>query len=101
MNAALLAIRAIAAASLVAGMATLIDDDRGTPMPVRSYEETTTISDRVGEGWPGSHRRDEIVDRYGNRIEEAVGDYRVDPRGDIFERHSPATEIPRLAEPST
>jgi hypothetical protein len=42
-----------------------------------------------------------IIDRYGNQIEEAVGDYRVDPRGDIFERHSPATAVARLPAPSS
>ena len=42
-----------------------------------------------------------IIDRYGNQIEEAVGDYRVDPRGDIFERHSPATAVARLPPPSS
>jgi hypothetical protein len=99
MNAALLALRAVAAASVVAVMATWIDDERGTFTPARSYEETTAISDRLRDELP-SGDRDEIVDRYGNRIEEAVGDYRIDPRGDIFERHSPATEIPRLPDPS-
>src|SRR5688500_6613013 len=29
--------------------------------------------------------RDYLVDRYGNHVEKAVGDYRVDPGGDIFE----------------
>lgn len=61
---------------------------------------TTTISDVGGTPARGVHDRDVIVDRYGNPIEEAVGDYRVDPRGDIFERHSPATEIARLPDPS-
>lgn len=38
-------------------------------------------------------------DLYGNEIEDAVGDYRIDPRGDVYERHSPDTEVPRLPPP--
>jgi hypothetical protein len=33
------------------------------------------------------------IDVYGNEIDEAVGDYRVDPRGDMYERHSPDTAL--------
>jgi hypothetical protein len=40
-------------------------------------------------------------DLYGNEIEEAVGDYRIDVRGDIYERHSPETEVTRLTAPSS
>jgi hypothetical protein len=41
------------------------------------------------------------IDLYGNEIEDAVGDYRIDPRGDIYERHSPETEVTQLAAPSS
>jgi hypothetical protein len=41
------------------------------------------------------------IDRFGNRIDKAIGDYRVDPRGDIFEWHSPSTAVSRLADPSS
>ena len=48
-------------------------------------------------------RDDEVaqptVDLFGNEIDEAVGDYRVDIRGDIYERHSPDTEVPKLGPP--
>jgi hypothetical protein len=37
------------------------------------------------------------LDRYGNEIETAIGDYRVDPLGDMYERHSPDTALPQLA----
>jgi hypothetical protein len=43
----------------------------------------------------------ETLDRYGNVVERAVTDYRLDPTGDIYERHSPSTAIPRLGPPST
>ena len=36
------------------------------------------------------------VDVYGNEIQEAVGDYRVDRAGGMYESHSPDTEVPRL-----
>ncbi len=38
-------------------------------------------------------------DVYGNQIDEAVGDYRVDPRGDLFEQHSPDTALLKLGAP--
>jgi hypothetical protein len=39
------------------------------------------------------------IDRYGNEVDDAVGDYRIDSRGDEFEGHSPETEISRLTSP--
>lgn len=36
------------------------------------------------------------VDVYGNEIDDAVSDYRIDPRGDVYESHSPDTEVSRL-----
>ena len=47
---------------------------------------------------PGESRR---MDRYGNPIETANGDYRIDPRGEMYERHSPDTAVTRLPVPST
>ena len=61
---------------------------------------TTSIYSTADEPSYDSERRAFTVDRYGNQIEEAMGDYRVDPRGDIFERHSPTTAVPRLPDPS-
>ena len=40
------------------------------------------------------------IDLFGNEIERAVSDYRVDYTGDIYEAHSPDTAITRLAAPS-
>ena len=50
-----------------------------------------------------SYRRSESrrMDRYGNPIETANGDYRVDPHGELYERHSPDTAVTRLPVPST
>jgi hypothetical protein len=39
------------------------------------------------------------IDVFGNEVDEAVCDYRVDVRGDLYERHSPDTEVPRLRPP--
>jgi hypothetical protein len=44
--------------------------------------------------------RDAGFDLYGNQIEKAVTDYRIDVRGELYERHAPETEIPRLGAPS-
>jgi hypothetical protein len=33
------------------------------------------------------------IDVYGNEVDEAVGDYRIDPGGDLYERHSPDTAV--------
>jgi hypothetical protein len=40
------------------------------------------------------------VDLYGNEIEPAVSDYRIDFRGEVYERHAPDVEVTRLAPPS-
>jgi hypothetical protein len=40
------------------------------------------------------------VDLNGNEIDEAVGDYRVDTRGDMYERHAPDTALLHLSAPS-
>jgi hypothetical protein len=48
-----------------------------------------------------SHDPDSLsdIDVFGNTVDEAVGDYRVDVRGDLYERHSPDTEVPKLRPP--
>ena len=40
------------------------------------------------------------LDRFGNEVERAVGDYRLDDRGDIYEQHAPDTAVLELAPPS-
>lgn len=39
------------------------------------------------------------TDLYGNQIDSAVGDYRIDIRGDIYEHHDPDTAVTALAPP--
>lgn len=66
-------------------------------------DDTATVMDSLR---PDEARREiapqrKMIDRYGNEIERAISDYRVDYRGDIYERHSPDTAVPRLGPPST
>jgi hypothetical protein len=44
---------------------------------------------------------DQRFDLFGNEIEEAVEDYRLDLRGGLYERHSPETAVAKLGSPST
>jgi len=39
------------------------------------------------------------LDVYGNEIEDAITDYRIDTGGLVYERHSPETEVPHLGPP--
>ena len=41
------------------------------------------------------------TDIYGNRVERAVGGYRVDVRGDLYEEHNPDTAVLELGPPSS
>jgi hypothetical protein len=41
------------------------------------------------------------IDAYGNEVTEAVATYKLDSSGDVYEEHSPQTEVPRLASPKT
>lgn len=92
---------AMLAAGVIAGLESWMDEHRSERRSSMSFHDTAAISNggagELPDRWHGGSR----PDLYGNHIEEAVGDYRVDPRGGIFERHSPVTEVARLPEPST
>jgi hypothetical protein len=94
-----LVIRLIPAAIALVGWGMWNQEGQPSSPSYAFDQPNTTVSD-FSRSAPEVRSREFIVDRYGNRIEEAVGDYRVDPRGDIFERHSPATAVPRLPDPS-
>jgi hypothetical protein len=64
-----------------------------------STPTVSVVSDESSQA--GEDDEDFSIDRFGNRIDRAIGDYRVDPRGDIFEWHSPSTAVSRLADPSS
>lgn len=44
---------------------------------------------------------DPRVDLFGNEVEDALADYRIDVRGSVYERHSPETAVAFLGSPST
>jgi hypothetical protein len=99
MKSAPLVLRAILAVFALGAWQVWSEEGQPSPSGYALEEPNTTVSE-FSQGLAEVRRGEFIVDRYGNRIEEAVGDYRVDPRGDIFERHSPATAVPRLPDPS-
>jgi hypothetical protein len=62
---------------------------------------TTSVLDI---GAPASQQRDDDwaeprVDLNGNEVDAAVGDYRVDRRGEMYERHAPDTALIHLTAP--
>jgi hypothetical protein len=62
---------------------------------------TTSVIDSVTRALPA---RDEDwgnprIDLNGNEIDDAVSDYRVDRRGEMYERHAPDTALLRLSAP--
>ena len=61
----------------------------GEPAPRAAFDLFSAL-----EPAPESH-----LDVYGNEIEDAITDYRVDTQGAIYENHSPDTEVPRLGPP--
>jgi hypothetical protein len=67
--------------------------------------DTTSVLDEVAgvAVKPGPPRDDDWaeprVDLNGNEIDDAVGDYRVDRRGEMYERHAPDTALLHLGAP--
>ena len=41
------------------------------------------------------------VDLYGNEVADAIAKYGLDATGDLYELHSPQTELPRLKSPKS
>jgi hypothetical protein len=80
---------------------------QATPAPnaavvvVPARADTTSVLDEVVKS--GAVRDDDWaeprVDLNGNEIDDAVGDYRVDPHGEMYERHAPDTALTRLTAP--
>ena len=62
-----------------------------------SYQEPSPVEDLMGESGDADEVR---VDLYGNEIESAVSDYRVDFQGDLYESHAPEVAVAELAAPS-
>jgi hypothetical protein len=60
-----------------------------------------TISDTGTTPAPAPRSGGPRIDLYGNPIDRAVTDYRVDPRGALYERHAPDTAVLKLPAPGT
>jgi hypothetical protein len=41
------------------------------------------------------------LDIYGNQVEPAIGGYRADPMGELYEEHNPDTAVLKLRPPSS
>ena len=74
--------------SATAGQSAASHENLAIPTPAISASEAVEFEVAPSEA---------VVDRYGNQVERAVTDYRIDHRGDVYERHSPQTALPRLA----
>jgi hypothetical protein len=77
---------------------------RYTPEPItaaRARVDTTSVLDEIVKS--GTVHDDDWaeprIDLNGNEIDDAVGDYRVDPRGEMYERHAPDTALTHLGAP--
>jgi hypothetical protein len=62
---------------------------------------TTSVLDAGTPALPqrGDDWAEPRVDLNGNEIDAAVGDYRVDGRGEMYERHAPDTALIHLSAP--
>jgi hypothetical protein len=76
--------------------ATSAEITRPAAVPSREVIEGSLVEPRDSDEPPVPR-----FDLFGNEIEEAVADYRVDQRGGIYERHSPDTAVPKLGLPKT
>jgi hypothetical protein len=66
------------------------------PAAAFPFASSTAVTDLLEPNAAASAPR---VDRFGNDIEDAVGDYRIDSGGDVYESHSPDTQVTRLNVP--
>jgi hypothetical protein len=69
---------------------TAVTDSAPRALPTREDDALPTPD----EDWAEPH-----VDLNGNEIDDAVSDYRVDQRGEMYERHAPDTALLHLSAP--
>jgi hypothetical protein len=75
--------------------------NRAVIEPPSIMDTTSVLDGRVrGLHSRGDDWADPSVDPNGNEIDEAVGDYRVDRRGEMYERHAPDTALLHLGAPT-
>lgn len=72
-----------------------------SPVSVDESTPTPSVIDSASRALPAEDERwlEPRVDLNGNEIDAAVSDYRVDPRGEMYERHAPDTALLRLSAP--
>jgi hypothetical protein len=88
---------------------TAMDVSRPSPIAATSAEITDWTVPTIGAVAGGSlvepddsnGVREPLRDLFGNEIEEAIADYRIDLRGGVYERHAPDTAVPKLGSPTT
>ena len=90
--------------SMLFGISTMWTKQSATQQPrviAPAAAITTSVSDSAPRALPA--RDDDWaeprVDLNGNEIDEAVSDYRVDGRGEMYERHAPDTALLHLGAP--
>ena len=81
----------IAVAVLAFGGGTLV-----TPRPVTDSRSRPPVVKISRDAPP-----DQDLDAYGNEVANAVAEYSIDPAGDLYERHMPQVELPRLGSPKS
>jgi hypothetical protein len=64
-------------------------------VPVNNVNNVNNPNDAEEEDAKGS------PDLYGNEVRDAVTKYKLDETGSLYEVHSPQTELPRLASPTS
>ena len=68
---------------------------------------STTVSGAVSwpvsepDGVPPEPQAEMREDLYGNDVSPAVGEYRIDGLGELYEEHAPDTALLKLGPPST
>ena len=64
------------------------------PAPTAAFDMFSVLQPALDEPAIESH-----LDVYGNEVQDAITDYRVDTQGVVYENHSPETEVPHLGPP--
>jgi hypothetical protein len=95
---------AVLGMAMIAGASNVWTHQSATQPPPIAFvapAHTTAVTDITphvlptrDEDWTEPH-----VDLNGNEIDNAVSDYRVDGRGEMYERHAPDTALLHLGAP--
>ena len=95
------AVLAIAILLSVSTMWTKQSQTRQHPVIVQPLAPTTSVIDNTTRELPTSDQEwaEPRTDLNGNEIDDAVGDYRIDRRGEMYERHAPDTALLHLNAP--